>query len=93
MKRELQRIAPIQAALIFGLLNFASVFLVYGIDYVKFVVNSEFGEPKFAGIPTAACIQSFVAFSVGLILVLIYNLLAKFIGGIQYETQDPPSKA
>ena len=95
MKKQLIRIAPLKTGIVLGVL--------YGIISLIFVpillLATTFGRP--AGTPTPTIfgiglaiffpvLYAVVAFIGGIIVAAIYNIVAKWTGGLEFELRDVP---
>jgi hypothetical protein len=100
MKRTLKRIAPLQFGKIVGLLYgliallFAPFILAFTIIMSLMPEHAQQGPPTIVlagvGLILCAVIPMFYAamgFVVGLIGAAIYNLLARMVGGIEFEVE------
>lgn len=92
MNYELKRIAPFHAARVVGFITFVMVWCAYLADWAKFLMNAHYGEPKIDGLLSSSCILALVSFVVAAVACLVYNGLARMIGGLQVQIEPGPEK-
>jgi hypothetical protein len=92
MKKRLTRVAPLRAAIVLGILGgfigvlFAPIFLV-----AAFFSPKEGNSTVIAGLAIAVLMPFFFAaigFLSGLLGAALYNLVAKWTGGLQVDLVD-----
>jgi hypothetical protein len=97
MKKELTYIAPIRTGIVLGVLYgllglIAAPFLLLAV-----VLGSKAGAPAaFGGVFFAILFPVLYAaagFIVGIIAAAIYNLVAKWTGGLEFDVRDIPPAA
>ena len=98
MKKQLTHISPLRAGIVLGVLYgllgliFIPVFLLTAV----FGTKSGGAPAAFGGVflailfPVLYCVAGFIG---GIIDAAIYNLVAKWTGGIEFEVQDVPPAA
>jgi hypothetical protein len=97
MKKQLTHIAPLRAGIVLGVL-----YGLLGLVFVPFFLLASFigsknapGGSAFFGVfgllfPVFYAVAGFIG---GIIAAAIYNLVAKWTGGLEFEVQDVPPAA
>ena len=87
MKLRLKRIEPLQAGFVCGLLYlFLSLVILVPIGLLSRLFNpNAFGVIFMVFLPIIYGICGFIG---GLIMAAIYNLISKWIGGLEVETEE-----
>ncbi|MFO1461056.1 MAG: hypothetical protein U1G08_16830 [Verrucomicrobiota bacterium] len=94
-KRILKRIAPLQLGKMLGVLYGAMGILLVPIFLIVSLIGSQMPAQQRAGMMTfgvgfailAPVFYGVMGFVIGVIGALIYNLVAKWIGGIEVEVE------
>jgi hypothetical protein len=97
MKKQLTHITPLKAGLVLGTMyGFVSLIIV---PFILLAAGMTAGQPGFphpfiftAGIAIIApFLYAIVGFIAGALSALIYNLIAKWTGGLEFEVKDLPA--
>ena len=102
MKKQLTRIAPLQAGIVLGALYgvLAGIFAILAIPVILLGAMFSHQEAGSAAIGTVGSIiiailvpivYAVFGFIGGVIAAAIYNLIAKLTGGIEFEVRNLPS--
>jgi hypothetical protein len=90
MKKQLARISPLQTAKVFGLLSFVIGMPVTAINLMP-LINSGAGF-KLRGmagfILATPFLYALAGFVVALVAALIYNLMARTVGGLEFTIEE-----
>ncbi len=99
MKKQLTHVAPLKAGLVLGILQgllsliFVPFFLLFAVLGGAAAAKSGSPFPAIFGAGFAVILPLFYAiigFIVGALGALIYNLIAKWTGGLEFEVKDLP---
>jgi hypothetical protein len=102
MKKQLKRIEPLSAGKVLGLVYFLGSFLFVPFFAVAMILPALIPQSANAGQPPAGVMVALglgmmliapffygaMGFIAGCVSALIYNLVAKWIGGIQVEVEN-----
>ena len=93
MKKQLTRIAPVKAGIVLGILYGLVSLIVVPFFLLAALMASKTGTatPVFMGVGFAVClpvIYAVLGFVGGIIMAAIYNLIAGWTGGIEFEVKD-----
>jgi hypothetical protein len=93
MKKNLTRIAPLRAGIVLGIL-----YGIFSLIFVPFfllaaLIGSKSGNPAPAmfGMGFAVCmpvLYGVLGFIGGVIMAALYNLIARWTGGLEFEVRD-----
>ena len=94
MKKQLKHISPLKAGIVLGIL-YGLVGLIFAPFFLLAALfgNKTGAPPAVFGVFFAIFIPVFYAvggFIGGIIASAIYNLVAKWTGGLEFEVQDVP---
>jgi hypothetical protein len=95
MKKQLTHIAPLRAGIVLGVLYGILSLIAVPFFLIVAIIGSKSGSPAPAvfGIGFAIMlpvIYATVGFIGGIIAAAIYNLVAKWTGGLEFEVRDVP---
>jgi hypothetical protein len=85
MVRVITRIPPLRAAKVLALLHLFGGLIASAIAFALFLLQ-ETPEPYSGLWPIGALLYAAIGFVLTFAMVLLYNLVAKFFGGIHIET-------
>jgi hypothetical protein len=98
MKKQLTRVAPLRCGTVFGVL-YGIMALIFAVFFAaatavlpsKPAAPAAFGGVLVALLPVAYAILGFIG---GVIAAALYNVVAKWTGGLEFEVTDvsPPAK-
>jgi hypothetical protein len=89
MIRVITRISPLRAAKVLALLHLFGGLIASAIAVVCFLLQ-ETPEPYSGLWPIGVFLYAALGFVFSFATVLLYNLVAKFFGGIRIETRSEP---
>ena len=95
MKKQLTHIAPLRAGIVLGVLYGILSLIAVPFFLIVAIIGSKSGSqaPAVFGIGFAIMlpvIYAIVGFIGGIIAAAIYNLVAKWTGGLEFEVRDVP---
>ena len=95
MKKQLTHLAPLRAGIVLGVLYGILSLIAVPFFLIVAIIGSKSGSPAPAvfGIGFAIMlpvIYATVGFIGGIIAAAIYNLVAKWTGGLEFEVRDVP---
>ena len=98
MKKQLTRIAPLRAGIVLGVLYGILSLIIAPFILIAAVIGSKTGTatPAIFGVGFAIMLPvlyAVVGFLGGVIAAAIYNLVAKWTGGLEFEVRDVLSSA
>lgn len=98
MKKQLTHISPLRAGIVLGVLYglLGLIFIPFFLLIAVFGAKSGGAPAAFGSVFFAILFPLFYAvagFIGGIIAAAIYNLVAKWTGGIEFEVQDVPPAA
>ena len=93
MKKNLTRIAPLRAGIILGILYglFSLILVPFFLLFALVSAKTGTAAPAFMGVGFAIVlpvIYAFFGFIGGLLMAALYNLIAGWTGGIEFEVTD-----
>jgi hypothetical protein len=98
MKKQLTHISPLRAGIVLGVL-----YGLLGLVFVPFILLAALFGIRAGGAPAAfggvffamffPVLYAVLGFIGGIIASAIYNLVAKWTGGLEFEVQDVPPAA
>jgi hypothetical protein len=98
MKKQLTYISPLRAGIVLGVL-----YGLLGLVFTPFILLVTIFGGKAGGLPAAfggvffailfPVLYAVMGFVGGIIASFIYNLVAKWTGGLEFEVQDSPPVA
>jgi hypothetical protein len=93
MKKQLTHISPLRAGIVLGALYglLGLIFVPFFLLAAVFGAKSGGGAAAFGGVFFAILFPVFygiVGFIGGIIVAAIYNLIAKWTGGLEFEVRD-----
>ena len=96
MKKQLTYVAPLKAGIVLAVLYFVGGLIGVVIALPFLLIARAAAEASVATLSPAWLFvmpigYGILGFIVGLIAAAIYNLVAKFTGGIEFELKDVPS--
>jgi len=98
MKKQLTHIAPLRAGIVLGVLYGILSLVIAPFFLLAAVFGSKSGTafPAIFGVGFAIMlpvIYAVIGFIGGIIAAAIYNLVAKWTGGLEFEVRDVPPAA
>jgi len=93
MKKNLTRIAPLRAGIILGILYglFSLILVPFFLLFALVSAKTGTAAPAFMGVGFAIVlpvIYAFFGFIGGIIMAALYNLIAGWTGGFEFEVKD-----
>jgi len=95
MKKQLTHIAPLRAGIVLGILYGIMSLIIVPFFLLAAVFGSKSGSPAPAimgvgFVIVLPVIYAVVGFIGGIIAAAVYNLVAKWTGGLEFEVRDVP---
>ena len=94
MKKQLTYVAPLRAGIVLGVLYGLLSLIFVPFFLLGAVLGSRAGAPAFFGVGFAILLPVLYAaagFIGGIIAAAIYNLVAMWTGGLEFEVRDVPA--
>lgn len=98
MKKQLTNISPLRAGIVLGFLYglLSLIFVPFFLLATLFGAKTGSAPAAFGGVVLTILfpvLYAIVGFIGGIIAAAIYNLVAKWVGGFEFEVQDIPPAA
>ena len=88
MKKRLTYVAPLQLGIVFGILYGAISLII--VPFILIISLSHGGGARALLLIFLPVIYAVMGFIGGVISAFVYNLVAKWTGGVEFTTQEVP---